>query len=301
MTENLQNKHQKAAKASYLSVIGNGCLAIVKGLAGVFGNSHALIADAIESISDVFSSALVLFGVKYAGRPPDENHPYGHGKAEPLITFGVVVLLVISAGIIAYNGMININQEQQYGSPKIFTLYVLGGIILWKEILYRIIKKRSQETHSTSLQTEARHHRTDALTSIVAFVGIAVAIFFGYKAADDWAALLTAGVILYNSYLIFRPALGEIMDEHRYEELIDQIRVISKEVPGIIYTEKCLIRKMGMDYHVDLHAVVNPDISVREGHRLAHQLQETLYEKLPQIQHVLIHVEPDVYKEKTKD
>lgn len=290
------DKHKIAVKASYFSIVGNLCLAVIKGLTGYFGNSYALIADAIESSSDVFSSALVLFGLKYANRPPDDNHPYGHGRVEPLITFLVVAFLIVSAVLIAYESVQNIGTPHQV--PEMFTLYVLGAIILWKEISYRVVNKRSEETGSTSLKADAWHHRSDAITSLAAFVGISIAIFTGYESADDWAALLASGFILYNSYLIFRPALGEIMDENRYEGLIEEIRKVSKTVPGIIYTEKCLIRKAGMRYHVDLHAVVDSEISVKKGHELAHKLQETLQEEIPQLQHILIHIEPNVYGHK---
>lgn len=290
----MQNKTKTAVKATYFSIVGNTCLAIIKGLAGYFGNSYALIADAIESTSDILASVLVLFGIKYSSRPADENHPYGHGRAEPLITFVVVGFLIVSAVVIAYESVQNIGNAHEV--PKTFTLYILGAIILWKEISYRVVNKRSKETHSTSLKADAWHHRSDAITSLAAFIGISIAILTGYESADDWAALLASGLILYNSYLIFRPALGEIMDENRYEELIAEIRKVASDVPGIIYTEKCLIRKAGMKYHVDLHAVVNSEISVKEGHDLAHKLQETLQEKIPELQHVLIHIEPDEYQ-----
>lgn len=290
----MQNETKTAVKATYFSIVGNTCLAIIKGLAGYFGNSYALIADAIESTSDILASVLVLFGIKYSSRPADENHPYGHGRAEPLITFVVVGFLIVSAVFIAYESVQNIGNAHEV--PKTFTLYILGAIILWKEISYRVVNKRSKETHSTSLKADAWHHRSDAITSLAAFIGISIAILTGYESADDWAALLASGLILYNSYLIFRPALGEIMDENRYEELIAEIRKVASKVPGIIYTEKCLIRKAGMKYHVDLHAVVNSEISVKEGHDLAHKLQETLQEKIPELQHVLIHIEPDEYQ-----
>lgn len=285
--------NKAAQKASYFSIIGNICLALIKGIAGVFGHSYALIADAIESTSDIFASLMVLFGLKYAARPADENHPYGHGRVEPLVTFVVVGFLIVSAVIIAIRSIENIGTPHK--TPEIFTLYVLGAIILWKEFSYRKVNKRSEETKSTSLKADAWHHRSDAITSLAAFIGISIAILTGYESADDWAALLASGIILFNAYLIFRPALGEIMDENRYDELILKIRNVAKTVPGIIYTEKCHIRKTGMQFHVDLHAVVDPDISVREGHTLAHQLQETLQEEIPEIQNVLIHIEPNVY------
>jgi cation diffusion facilitator family transporter len=284
---------EKAVKATYFSIIGNTFLALIKGLAGFFGNSYALIADAIESTADIFASFLVLFGIKYSSRPADENHPYGHGRAEPLITFLVVGFLITSATIIGYESIMNIQTPHEL--PKPWTLYVLGAIILWKEYSFRLVMKRSKETNSSSLKADAWHHRSDALTSIAAFIGISIALFLGkgYEAADDWAALFASAFILYNSYLIFRPALGEIMDEHLYDDLVEEIRQVSHQVDGIIDTEKCFIRKAGMKYHVDLHARVNGDLSVKEGHDLCHKLKDTLQEEIPELGHVLIHIEPN--------
>jgi len=287
------NNEQTAIRTTYFSIIGNTSLALIKGIAGFFGNSYALIADAIESTTDIFSSLLVLFGLKYAKRPADENHPYGHGKIEPLITFLVVAFLVTSATIIAYESIQNIQTPHKV--PKPWTLIVLGCIILWKEISFRIVIKKSKETNSSSLKADAWHHRSDSITSIMAFIGISIALIFGkgYETADDWAALFASAFILYNSYLIFRPALGEIMDEHVYDDLMEEIREESIKVKGVVGTEKCFIRKAGMKYHVDLHAIVDGDISVKEGHDIAHKLKDYLRKEIPNLGHVLIHIEPD--------
>ena len=284
---------QTAVKTTYFSILSNTSLAIIKGVSGYFGNSYALIADAIESTTDIFSSFLVLFGIKYSNRPADKNHPYGHGRAEPLITFLVVGFLITSATIIAYESIINIGTPHDLPEP--FTLFILAGIIIWKELSFQFVIKKSKETNSSSLKADAWHHRSDAITSITAFVGISIALIFGkgYESADDWAALFSSGFILYNSYLIFRPALGEIMDEHLYDDLIDQIRKVSLTVDGIIDTEKCFIRKAGMKYHVDLHAVVDASITVKVGHDIAHKLKDTLRSEISSLGHVLIHIEPN--------
>ena len=286
------SQEQTAIKTTYFSIVSNTSLAIIKGLAGVFGNSFALIADAIESTTDILASFLVLLGLKYANKPADNNHPYGHGKAEPLITFMVVGFLFISATIIAYESIQNIQSPHEL--PKSWTLMVLAAIIIWKEISFRIVIKKSKETNSSSLKADAWHHRSDAITSIAAFIGISIALYFGkgFETADDWAALFAAGFIVYNGYLIFRPALGEIMDEQLYDELIIEIREVSNMVVGIKGTEKCFIRKAGMKYHVDLHAIVDAEISVKYGHDLSHQLKDKLRSEIPNLGHVLIHIEP---------
>lgn len=284
---------QTAIRTIYFSIAGNTCLAVIKGLAGFFGNSYALIADAIESTTDIFSSFLVLFGLKFANRPADKNHPYGHGRAEPLITFLVVGFLITSATIIAYESIKNIGTP--HGLPKTWTLLVLLPLIIWKEISFRLVMKKAKKTNSSSLKADAWHHRSDAITSVAAFIGISIALYFGkgYETADDWAALFASGFILYNSYLIFRPALGEIMDEHLYDDLVEDIRKVSLTVEGILGTEKCFIRKAGMKYHIDLHATVDAKISVKRGHEIAHKLKDTLQNDLPQLGHVLIHIEPN--------
>jgi cation diffusion facilitator family transporter len=288
----IEQHEQTAISTTYKSIFSNAGLALLKWLVGIFGNSYAMIADAIESTADIFSSLLVLIGLKIANKPADDNHPYGHGRIEPLITFLVVAFLVTSATIIAYESIINIQTPHE--GPKSFTLIFLGAIIIWKEISFRFVMKKSEETNSSSLKADAWHHRSDAITSVAAFIGISIAIFMGkgYESADDWAALFASGFILYNSYLIFRPALGEIMDEHVHDDLIEDIRRVSITVTGVHGTEKCFIRKAGMKYHVDLHAIVDGSISVREGHVIAHQLKDTLREQIPQLGHVLIHIEP---------
>lgn len=284
---------KKAIRAAYLSILGNTVLAIVKGITGIFGNSYALIADAIESTTDVFASLLVLFGIKYSLRPADENHPYGHGRAEPLITFAVVGFLVVSATIIAYESIQHIRTPHQV--PESYTLIVLGAIVIIKEIFYRFISRKSDETKSSSLKADAWHHRSDAITSLMAFIGISIAVFMGkgYETADDWAALFASGFILYNAYLILRPALGEVMDEHLYEDMVEEIRALSHQEPGVLETEKCFVRKTGMTFHVDLHVVVNGKLSVKEGHEIAHNLKDRLLTALPEVADILIHVEPD--------
>ena len=282
----------QAKRAAILSLITNFLLAIIKGLGGIIGHSDALIADAIESCADIFSSFLVLFGLHYAHKPADDDHPYGHGKAEPLITFAVVGFLLISATIIAVESIRNLNEPQE--QPAFFTLYILGAIIIIKELSYRYVYRKGVLTNSSSLKADAWHHRSDAISSLIAFLGITSTFLFGkgFEKADDWAALIAAFFIVYNAYRIFRPALGEIMDEHTHHELIHEIRTASKEVNGVIDIEKCWARKNGMTYVVDLHLEIDGNLSVTEGHGISHDLKDHLMETFPYITEVLIHIEP---------
>jgi len=286
-------EHKKTAKkTALLSMLSNTGLAIAKGFTGILGHSDALIADAIESTADVFASILVLIGLNYSTKPADDNHPYGHGKAEALSTFAVVGFLLISATIITIESIRHLSEPQE--KPEIFTLYVLGAIIIIKEISFQYVRKKGIETNSSSLKADAWHHRSDAISSVIAFAGISSSFLFGkgFEKADDWAALIASGFIVYNAYKIFRPALGEIMDEHNHHDLIADIRNYSIEVPGVFDTEKCLVRKAGMVYIVDLHIEVQGSLSVYNGHEIAHQLKDHLMNKLPSIADVHIHVEP---------
>jgi cation diffusion facilitator family transporter len=269
-----------AIQTVYLSIFGNILLAAIKAITGIVGNSYALVADAIESATDVLSSMLVLIGINYSTRPPDENHPYGHGKAEALSTFAVVGFLIVSATIIVYQSILNIQTPHE--TPETFTLYVLAGIIVFKEVTYRFVNKKGKEVNSTSI------------TSLLAFIGISIALIFGdgFESADDWAALIASGFIVFNAYLIFRPVLGELMDEHLYDELVEKIRTISVNVEGVKGTEKCMVRKLGMYYLVDLHVRVDGNMSVIDSHTIAHKLKDEIRVQLPEVEDVLIHIEP---------
>jgi cation diffusion facilitator family transporter len=240
----------------------------------------------------VFASFLVLFGIKFSTKPPDKNHPYGHGRAEPLITFGVVGFLVISATLIAYESISNISSPQVI--PESYTLIVLAIIIISKEVFYRITLKRGNDTNSTSLKADAWHHRSDAITSLIAFIGISISIYLGkgYETADDWAAIVASGFIMYNAFKIFKPALSEMMDAQVHGDMVSKIRSISATVEGVVGTEKCLVRKMGLSYQVDLHLEVDGNLTVRKGHEIAHRLKDELQRQMPEIADVLIHIEP---------
>lgn len=205
----------------------------------------------------------------------------------------VVGFLIVSATVIAYESIENIQTPHEVPEP--YTLIVLLAIILIKEVSYRFVSKKGTETNSSALKADAWHHRSDAITSLMAFIGISIALYMGkgYENADDWAALFASGFILFNAYLILRPALGEVMDEHRYEDVELEIREIAQQIDGVVETEKCFIRKTGMTYHVDLHIAVDAEISVKSGHDIAHRVKDGILEKLPQVADVLIHVEPD--------
>ena len=283
------NESKKTIK---FSIIGNIIVSIIKGAAGIFGNSYALIADAIESVADVFSSIIVLLGINYTSKPADEDHPYGHGRAEPLITFIVVMFLIIAAVVIGYDSIKSFYEPAT--CPESWTLWLLGVLIIWKEYSYRKVMKKGNETNSSSIKADAWHHRSDAITSVAAFIGISIAIIGGkdYWRADAIAALFASVFILYNSYIIFRPALGDIMDEHVHNDLVSEIRTIAESINEIDGTEKCYVRKVGSKYWIDLHILVNSNMTVKEGHDITRILKKKLTSEINMVEYVLIHVEP---------
>lgn len=275
----------------WAGITANLILAGLKAYSGYAGHSQALVADAMESSGDVCASLLVLAGLSYAAQPADKNHPYGHGKAEALFTFVVVVFLVVGSVAIGYQSIQNILTPHEL--PSLYTLWVLGITIVVKEIFFRIVRRASKEMDSGLMKSDAWHHRSDALTSLAAFVGILIAVWLGkgYESADDWAALIACGFILYTAYTLFRPALGEVMDEHVYDELIETIRKTAGEVQGVTGTEKCYVRKSGVNFFVELHINVDATITVREGHDIAHRVEEVLKLQNSNLR-AIIHVEP---------
>jgi cation diffusion facilitator family transporter len=271
----------------------NFLLAIVKIISGIVGNSYALIADGIESISDVFSSLIVWGGLRVSLKPADENHPFGHGKAETISGLVVSGMLLLTAGWIAYESISRILTP--HASPKGFTLIVLALVIVTKEVLYRRAVGLAETFDSTALRGDAWHHRSDALTSGAAFIGISVALIGGdrYASADDWAALVACLFIFWNGARIFRLAMGEVMDASVPLHVVENIRSVASGVEGVVRVEKCRVRKSGMGMLVDIHIHVKGTETVEEGHRLAHEVKDRLMHSAFNITDVSVHVEPD--------
>ncbi|ELR70470.1 Cobalt-zinc-cadmium resistance protein [Fulvivirga imtechensis AK7] len=290
--ENISHPTEKGLKTTLTGIIISTVLAVVKALGGIFGNSYALIADAIESAGDVLSSTMLWLGLKWSARPPDKNHPYGHGKAEALIALGIALALTTAAIIITKDSINNILTPHKTPAP--FTLIILVGVVVVKELLYRYVLKTAEEINSGAVKADAFHHRSDAITSVAAFVGISIAIIGGegYESADDYAAILAAIVIGYNAYHIARPAIGELLDESLVPELNKQVKELAFHVKGVHHVEKCYTRKMGVMHIVDMHIWVDSNISVADGHEIAHEVKNYIQENLPEIQDVLVHIEP---------
>ncbi len=286
------NNLQTGARIALFGLAINIMLASVKMLAGFFGNAYVLIADGIESAMDVGGSIVIWGGLKVAARPPDRTHPYGHGKAEP------IAAVIVAIGVLAAALGLAIQSVREiflpHHGPAPYTLVVLIVAVIVKEFLYRYVIRFGRSVESTAVQTDAWHHRTDAMTSIAAFIGISVALVGGeaWQSADDWAALFACALIGTNGYRLLRPALFEIMDTAPRGKIVDSVRNAAAAVPGVIEVEKCLIRKMGLDFYVDLHVGVNGSISVHEGHEIAHQVKAAIQQGDSRIADVLVHIEP---------
>jgi cation diffusion facilitator family transporter len=280
-------------RSTLAGIIVNLCLAAIKGIAGVAGHSYALIADATESLTDVLSSLVVYVGLRVAMRPPDANHPYGHGKAEPMAAVAVSIALFGAAIAIAFESIHEILTPHTMPAP--FTLLVLPVVVVAKETMFRFVNRVGSSIGSAAVKTDAWHHRSDAITSALAFVGISIALIGGkgWESADDWAALLASGLIAYNAYLMLRPAVRELGDALPGTRITQEIQPIANTVPGVIDIEKCFVRKMGFDYYVDLHVVVDGNLPVRRGHEIAHQVKDAIQSAYPRVADVLVHIEPN--------
>lgn len=286
------NRRQRSVNATLIGLGANALLAAVKTLAGVFGHSQALIADGIESFADVISSLLVWRGVVVAAAPADAEHPYGHGKAEPLAAIGVTMMLIGAAFWIGVESVKQILTPHE--SPRPWTLIVLVGVIIAKESLFRFVRNEALALENTAVHTDAWHHRSDAITSLAALIGIVIAVIGGkgYESADDFAALIAAAIIAWNGLRLVGPAMNELMDASPDNTLTDRVRAVAADTPGVHEIEKCLIRKMGGRYFVDMHVEVDPNMTVLRAHTIAHEVKDRVREKLPQIQDVLVHIEP---------
>jgi cation diffusion facilitator family transporter len=280
-------------RSTLLGILVNLGLSVTKISAGVVGHSFALVADGLESGADVLSGLAVFFGLKLAVKPPDADHPYGHGKAEPLAALCVGLTLVAAAITIMVESIHEILTPHRVPAP--YTLVVLAGVLIVKALLSRHVGTVGDSIGSLAVKGDAWHHRSDAITSAFAFLGISIALLGGprWARADAWAALCAGVVVLYNAWHQMRPAILELGDIAPDPDITARVREIAGRMPGVLGLDKCFVRKMGFSFYVDLHIIVNGELSVREGHRIAHLVEDSVLEELPQISEVLVHVEPE--------
>ena len=283
---------QSGARIALIGMLVNVVLAAAKIAAGLFGNSYVLIADGIESTLDIGGSAVIWSGLKFASRPPDATHPYGHGKAEPMAAAAVAVGVLLASLGLAVQSVREILTPHH--APASFTLAVLVVVVIVKELLYRSVIRLGKNVESTAVKTDAWHHRADAMTSTAAFIGISIALIggAGWESADDWAALFACAIIGANGCRLLFPALHEMLDTAPRGEIVPRIQEAARAVLGVANVEKCLVRKMGLSFYVDLHVGVNGEISVRDGHRIAHEVKAAIKSADSRIADVLVHIEP---------
>ncbi len=279
-------------RVSLLGMGVGGLLATVKLVTGLLGNSYALVADAVESFADIASSAIVWGGLVISVRPPDAEHPYGHGKAEPLAALAVGMMLAgagLGIAVQAVDGIVTPHQ-----TPATYTLAVLVIVVILKEAMFRMVWRVGRRIGSTAVSADAWHHRSDAITSAMAAVGISISLFAGpgYEAADEWAALGATVVIVFNGARFVRQALAELMDRQPAPELLEQVRSAAVSVEGVLGVEKLLARKMGTTYLVDMHIEVAPEMPVYNAHRIGHRVKDEVRRLNPQVADVLVHLEP---------
>ncbi len=283
---------RRGIQSAQVGLLVNTLLAIIKLFAGVLGNAYALIADAVESSADIFSSLIVWGGLRIASKQADDEYPFGYGKAEPLAAAVVSLMLIGAAAGIAVEAIREIHQPHHTPAP--FTLAVLVGVILVKEVLFRRVSAVGREVSSTAVKADAWHHRSDAITSTAAFIGISIALIGGpgWESADDWAALVASGVIVINAILLIRPAIDDLMDRSPGAHLIERISAAATATPDVRFIEKLKVRKVGFGYYVDLHVQAEPMMTLREAHNLSGRVKSAIRSAVPEVAGVLIHMEP---------
>lgn len=282
----------RGVRSAQISMVANAVLALVKLLAGVVGNSYALIADAVESSADIFSSAIVWGGLRIASRDPDEDYPFGYGKAETVASATVSLMLLGAAVGIAVEAMREIRTPHHAPAP--WTLVVLVAVVIAKMLLGRTIGTVGSEVGSTAVKADAWHHFSDAITSAAAFIGISVAVWKGegWESADDWAALVASLVILYNGASMLRSSLRDLMDRHPGEEIAIPVRRVAEGVTGVSAIEKLFVRRAGIVFHVEIHVQADPAMSLADAHALGGAVKFAIRTAQPRVRGVLVHMEP---------
>lgn len=287
----------RGIRAAQTGLIVNALLVAAKLIAGVLGNTYALVADAVESAADIFSSLIVWGGLAIAAQPADEDHPYGHGKAEALAAAVVSLMLLAAALGIAIQAVREIRTPHHTPAP--WTLVVLVAVIAIKWLLARRVHAIGFDIGSTAVKADAFHHLSDAFTSAAAFIGITVAVVgsrwrggSGWESADDWAALFAAGIIAYNAVSILRPAMHDLMDRMPGEEVVGPIRRAAESVPGVLAVEKLAVRRSGLALHASIHVQADPQMSLEAAHRLGGRVKAAMRREVPTLNDVLVHMEP---------
>lgn len=293
------NRYEEATKVTLISIMWNIILTLIKILGGVVGKSNAMIADGLHSASDIISSLGVLIGNKIAKTPHDKEHNYGHEKAETLVSFLLSMLLIYVALTISFNGVNSLLNLENVQVPTFLPLIISVISIGIKEYQYRITIKVAKKINSPSLKADAWHHRSDALSSVAAFIGIGGSLL-GFKALDPIATVIVGLFVAKVGLDIFKEAINELMDYSIDEKDESQIISIANSTEGVLNIGELRTRKHGSMAYVDLTICVNKDLTVLEGHEIANKLEISILEELQIVKGITVHVEPcincDEYK-----
>ncbi len=282
----------RGIRSAQAGLLINAVLAVVKIITGVLGNSYALIADGVESTTDIFSSLIVWRGLHVAARSPDNEYHFGYGKAESVSAAVVSLMLVAAAAGIAIQAVRAIRIPDHLPAP--YTLVVLVAVMIVKELLFRRVAAVGAEIDSSAVTADAQHHRADAITSMAAFFGISIALLGGerYSSADDYAALIAACIILYSGVALLRPALADLMDRAPEPGVIRRVEDSAAAVEGVCAVEKTMARRTGSGYRVVMHVQADPVLSLRDAHTLGGRVRRRVVADVPQVLDVVIHMEP---------
>ena len=288
----MHSDFDRGVRSAQLGMITNAALALIKLIAGILGNSYALVADAVESSADIFSSLIVWGGLRIASRDPDDDYPFGYGKAETVASATVALMLLGAAIGIAVEALREIRTPHHAPAP--WTLIVLVAVVITKSLLARKVDSVGSEVGSMAVRADAWHHLSDAITSAAAFIGISIAVWkgAGWESADDWAALVASIVILYNGVSMLRTSLRDLMDRHPGGDIVRSLRTLAEGVPGVAAIEKLLVRRSGIAFHVEIHVQADPAISLAEAHSLGGRVKSTIRAAQPRVRGVLVHMEP---------
>ena len=282
----------QSERLAQLGLVINAGLAVIKLMAGLLGNSYALVADAVESSTDMVGSLVVWSGLRIASRAPDERYPFGYGRAEALAAATVSTIMLGAAMGIAIEAIAEIRTP--HDAPAWWTLLVLAMVIVVKELLAKRVMAISMASGSVVVAADAWHHRADAISSGAAFIGITVALIGGpgWEPADDWAALVAAGVILLNGGVLLRTALRDLMDRAPAPAILVTVSEAALTTPGVLAIEKLKIRKSGTAFYVDIHVQADPALSLHDAHILSGMVKTAIRQRVPAAMGVLIHMEP---------
>lgn len=284
--------YRDAGRAALLGLVINLLLGLVKLGGGVFGRSVALISDAVNSLGDALGSGVVLFALRVAQQPPDEEHPYGHTRAEAIAGSNVALLIIVSALLVAWEALQRLGHV--HAVPPVWTLWIAGANVVIKESLYWYKRRVGRRTGSSALIANAWDHRSDALCSLAVLIGLSLVRWGGrdWMAADDVAALVVVAAILWSGARLLRKSASELMDVQAEPDLVRRIRETAEAVPDVLAVEKLWVRKSGLEYFADIHVEVDPDLSVARGHEVGHQVKDRLRAAFPALRDVLVHLEP---------